>query len=100
LTKEQKQSLLALGRQVMSRFELRRQLSERKRAEVAFRESAKSFEKAFHANPLAMSISRLEDGRFLDVNNSFLRFTGASRNEIIGKTSTHLGIWRTEEDRA
>src|SRR5207247_1369753 len=46
----------------------------------------------FHANPAPLSITRLEDGLFLDVNAAFLRLTGLSRDEVIGRTSVQVGL--------
>ncbi|WP_045227099.1 PAS domain S-box protein [Methyloterricola oryzae] len=65
----------------------------RKQQEAALRESELKFSKVFHDNPLGMSISRMEDGRFLDVNDSLLRLFGLRRKEVIGHTSVELGMW-------
>ena len=65
---------------------------ERRHSEEALRESEQRFSKAFHANPAPLSITRLEDGLFLDVNAAFLRLTGLPRDEVIGRTSVHLGL--------
>jgi PAS domain S-box-containing protein len=40
-----------------------------------------------------MSLTTLLEGRYLDVNDSFLRMSGYSREEVIGRTSTELNIW-------
>ena len=40
-----------------------------------------------------MSISRLRDGTYVDVNDAFERITGKRRSEVLGRTSTELGIW-------
>jgi PAS domain S-box-containing protein len=70
-----------------------RDITEQKRREKALRESELKFSKAFHDNPLGMSISRMEDGRFLDVNESLATIFGLQRNEMIGRTSLELGMW-------
>ncbi len=62
----------------------------RHRAEEALRESEERFSKAFHANPAPISITRLADGRFLDVNAAFLALTGYAREDVIGRTSLEL----------
>lgn len=64
----------------------------RHRAEEALRESEERFSKAFHANPAPLSITRLEDGRFLDVNEAFLALTGYAREDVIGRTSLELRL--------
>ncbi len=50
------------------------------------------FRKAFEANPEPITISTLDDGRYLDVNQSFLRVTGFRREEIIGRTAAELNL--------
>ncbi len=65
----------------------------RKEAERRLRESEEKFQKAFHSCPAFMSISTLEDGRFIEVNAEFLRLTGFSREEVIGQKAADLGLW-------
>ena len=64
----------------------------RHRAEEALRESEERFSKAFHANPAPISITRLADGCFLDVNAAFLTLTGYAREDVIGRTSLELRL--------
>ncbi len=47
--------------------------------------SEQKFASAFQASSVMMVISLFEDGRFIDVNNTFLESLGYSRDEIIGK---------------
>ena len=65
----------------------------------AITESEERFSKAFHANPVATAITKLEDGLFIDVNDSFLKMTGYTRAEVVGRTSRYLLIWSSSEDR-
>jgi len=76
--------------------------SGRARAELALRPSEEKFALAFYGNPDAVSISRLADGVFLDVNEAFCRLTGHGPEEILGHTPLpdQLGIWVTVADRA
>jgi PAS domain S-box-containing protein len=64
-----------------------------KQAEETLRRSERTFAKLFRANPVALSISRMEDGRFIDVNDAHVRMMGHSREETIGHTPTELGYW-------
>lgn len=64
------------------------------------RNAEEKFHKAFHANPEPITIATLPEGRYLDVNESFFRVTGYSREEVIGRTSTELKFWAKPEDRA
>ncbi|HEY6872706.1 MAG TPA: PAS domain S-box protein [Geobacteraceae bacterium] len=66
----------------------------------ALRESEEMFIKAFHALPAILAISTLADGRFVEVNEAFLRVFGYRREEVIGRTSLELDIWETPEVRA
>ena len=68
-------------------------ISDRKRIEEELHQSEERFSKAFRVNPAATTITTLSDGRYLDVNDSFLSLLGFNREEVIGKTSIELGIW-------
>jgi PAS domain S-box-containing protein len=63
-----------------------RDLTESKRAE-------EKFYKAFHLNPEPITIATVSEGRYLDVNESFLRITGYQREEVIGRTSLEVKFW-------
>ena len=58
----------------------------------ALRESEAKFTKIFHASPDPIAIVEL-DGRFLEVNASFLKIFGYSKAELIGKTVIQAGLW-------
>src|SRR6185436_6875829 len=77
-----------------------RDVTERKRAEEALRRSEEHFSKAFRANPQPMSLTSVNEGRYIDVNESFVVMSGYAREEVIGRTSLDLGIWETPERRA
>jgi PAS domain S-box-containing protein len=73
-------------------------ITDRKRMELALRESEEKFSKAFHAIPEGVSISTVNGGVFLDVNESFLRATGFTREQVIGHTADDLKLWNTSEE--
>ncbi|MEJ2407520.1 MAG: diguanylate cyclase [Candidatus Thiodiazotropha sp.] len=54
-------------------------------------------ERVFEINPEPMTLSRLDDGAFVDVNASFLNTFGFSKSEVIGLTARELGIWEDLE---
>ena len=58
--------------------------------------SEERFHKVFNASPDAITISRLEDWRFVEVNPAFTRLSGYSREEALGKTSLELNLWTDE----
>lgn len=74
-------------------------ITERKQAEEALQASESRFSIAFNSNPMLASISMLEGGRFLAVNDSFVALTGYSREEAIGHTALELNLWPNPEDR-
>lgn len=74
-------------------------ITERKAREVALRESEEKFRCAFRSSPDPMTITTLEESRYIDVNDSFVWSTGYQREEAIGNTSVNLGIWVNLEDR-
>jgi PAS domain-containing protein len=65
----------------------------RKLMEQAVLLSAEKFYRAFNANPLPCSISTLKEGRYVDVNESFMDYYGYTRDEVIGKTRLELNIY-------
>ncbi|MBL8487045.1 MAG: PAS domain S-box protein [Rhodocyclaceae bacterium] len=68
-------------------------ISERKHAEEEMRASEERFNKAFFSSPIAASIARARDGRFLEVNRNYERDFGWRREDLIGRTSVELQIW-------
>ena len=54
---------------------------------------------AFRLTPDFMSISKAADGRYVEVNDAFERFTGYSREEVTGKTSVEIGLWSNAGQR-
>jgi diguanylate cyclase (GGDEF)-like protein/PAS domain S-box-containing protein len=50
------------------------------------------FAAAFSAAPSSLIISTLPDGKIVDANNAFLGVTGLARAEVVGRTTTSLGL--------
>lgn len=55
--------------------------------------SEEKFAKAFNSNFVMMAIANVEDDRYIDVNTTFLKILGYTREEIIGKTFRDIGIF-------
>ncbi len=107
----QAQEVLARIRHQLSIRELQRQLEQqnvklqqeihdRVYASRALELSETKFATAFQSTPHAIAITRLEDGCHIDVNDSFLEFSGYKREEILGRTSLELNMWLNPSDRA
>ncbi len=67
-------------------------ITARKCAEEALRASEAKFATVFRCAPMMIAITEIADGTYLDINDEFVRVTGFSRTEIIGRTSRDLGI--------
>lgn len=57
------------------------------------------FSKAFRSSPYAIILTRLKDGRIIDINRGFEVITGFMESEVLGRTTIELGLWDNEEDR-
>ena len=74
--------------------------NERVQAEQVIRLSEEKLTKVFQALPDWLSITTVEDGRFIDVNNAFVFISGYKREEAIGKNKKELGLWVNPEAEA
>ena len=66
---------------------------------TALRALEEKFHKAFKVSPVALAISRLANGCFLEVNDRWLEKFQSTREQLIGKTSIELGIWVDPNER-
>jgi len=73
--------------------------TEQVRTAEMLRASEEKFATIFRLSPNAISIHRLADYKFLDINESFTRILGYTRSEIIGKTWTELDLAFSIEKR-
>ncbi|MGA7936281.1 MAG: PAS domain S-box protein [Kovacikia sp.] len=65
---------------------------------VALQESEEKFTKVFRTSPDPIAISTLE-GKFLEVNSSFLTVFGYSKEEVVGHMEKEIGLWAQIEER-
>lgn len=49
--------------------------------------------------PDAVSLSRMTDNKFIEVNPGFERIFGYKKEEVMGKSADDLGMWADEESR-
>ncbi|MEH2115041.1 sensor histidine kinase [Nostoc sp.] len=76
-----------------------RDITDRKQGEVALQNLAQKFAKAFSCSPDSITISTLQEGCFIEVNDSFVELSGYERDEAIGKTAFELNLWVHDRDR-
>jgi PAS domain S-box-containing protein len=72
----------------------------RKRQEEAVLESNARFASMFGSSQAAMSLSTFNEGRYLDVNDAFLKVFGRTREEVVGRTVFELNVWVDPAQRA
>lgn len=76
-----------------------RLLAELSERQVTLKESEERYRSIFRTSPDAVSITRLNDGKFLDINDGYSKTLGWERQQIIGKTSLDIGIWASLSER-
>ena len=74
-----------------------RDLTERKQAEKALRESEDKFRTFFNLSPQSIAITEAKTGKLVNLNNMFCEQTKYSRDEVIGKTTTEMGFYSTDD---
>lgn len=72
-------------------------ITARRLVEQALQDSEALFAGAFHTSPAAITITRIADGKFIDVNQAFLDLFEFKRDEVIGRTSVELNMLSVEE---
>lgn len=85
------------GQQVIQAFVT--DIAERLRAQSALAESEARFSAAFQASPVFTSIIRMSDEKFVLANDALVNWLGCPREEVLGRTSTELGMWANSGDR-
>lgn len=80
------ENLLAIHEELTASEEELRQQYE------ALRISEEKFSKIFDLSPDSITITRLEDGLFVDVNSGFLRESGYTKEESFEKTALGIGL--------
>ncbi|MBI5673145.1 MAG: PAS domain S-box protein, partial [Nitrospirae bacterium] len=74
-------------------------ITERRNAGEALRESEERFSKAFRTSPHPIGITEVATGRCIEVNDACLQLFGFRREEVIGHATLMLGIWPNLEER-
>ena len=67
--------------------------------ERRLREDEAAMRRMFDAIPDMVIVSRLSDGKFLEVNEEFLRRTGLSREKVLSSSAQQIGLWARQADR-
>jgi len=76
-----------------------RHTNEREKSEQALYESKQRYETVFRTSPDAITVSRLDDGLIIEVNEGFTALSQYSEKEVIGRTSFDIGVWHDPQNR-
>jgi len=60
---------------------------------AAMKSREEHYRTLFRLSMDAVTISRVSDGHYVEVNNGFLNAFGYERDEVLGRTALELGIW-------
>jgi PAS domain S-box-containing protein len=71
---------------------LQRSRRRERAAGIMERCTQRRFERLFHASPLPLSLSKLEDRTVIAVNDAYLKMFGVRREQILGHTPQEIGI--------
>jgi PAS domain S-box-containing protein len=63
------------------------------------KESYEKYRLAYITSPDAINITRIEDGKYISVNEGFTKILGYTEAEAIGRTSVEMNIWLDPEER-
>ena len=74
-----------------------RDISEREQSEALLRQSQEKYASMVHSSPDAITLRSLPDRRYLEVNEGFMRLTGYTAEEVLGKTPGELDLWVEQE---
>jgi PAS domain S-box-containing protein len=75
-------------------------ITERRQAEEALRESEERFSKTFYQSPVGIVLTDLTDNTIRDVNDAILEMLGRTRQELVGQNVLQLDIQVDPEVRA
>jgi PAS domain S-box-containing protein len=81
------------------RITVARDVTERKEQEERLRQSEERFSRLFRFSPEAMTLVDLKDSVFTDANEAFLRLTGYSARELLGKDTRSMPFYVDEASR-
>lgn len=93
-------AILVLLAQAVAIIALLWQRAQKRKTQAELRRSEEKFSRAFHRSPLALSLSRLDDSRLVEVNDTFEISTGWKRHQAVGRTTLDLGIWVDASQRS
>ena len=77
---------------IIGASKIARDITARRQVEARLRESEDRFASVFRDSPVAMNLTRLEDGKIVEVNDAWMELTGYDKSEALGRSSLELGL--------
>ncbi len=71
----------------------------RRQAESQLIASEEKFKRLFYISPDSIILSRLDSGKIVSVNKGFTKILGYKENEVFGRTTLEMKVYRDPEDR-
>jgi len=79
--------------------DLNEKISALEKTEKRLRASERLFINAFQTSKDSININRLSDGKYISINKGFTGILGYTEEDVLGRTSLELNIWKNPEDR-
>ena len=92
-------AIFILAAQTVAILGLLWQRARRRKFEAELRRSEEKFSKSFRQGPLAITIVKMSDGCYVDVNETFENQTGWKRDEVIGRSPLDINLWVDPDQR-
>ena len=74
-------------------------ITDRKQAEDALHESEEKYSKSFQSSPYSLTLTRVNDGKIIEVNETFTSIFGFIKEEAIASSVIELNLWVDKEER-
>lgn len=88
---------LKVNRDLFSQLEL--DMHEIKHIQETLRISEEKFALAFRDSPYALIITRMNDGKMIELNRAFYEITGYAPADTLDATTLNLALWANTDDR-
>ncbi len=75
------------------------QIEKNLQTDQALKESNEKYLEAFKSAPYSITIVRITDGKFIEVNDVFISISGFTREEALNNSTVGLDIWVDKEER-
>jgi PAS domain S-box-containing protein len=74
-------------------------ITDKLKTQEILRENEEKYHSIFETSADAITITELNTGKYIEVNNTFLKLTGYSRDEVLGHTTMEIDLWENKEIR-